>query len=53
MDLVTIDVTDRPDLQEGDWVDIDYDLSYTSLVSGLSEYELLTRFGHRFDRYWV
>ena len=53
MDLVTIDVMNCPDLREGDWVDIDYDLAYTSLVSGLSEYELLTRLGHRFDRDWV
>lgn len=53
MDLVTIDVMERPDLNEGDWVDIDYDLSYTSLLSGLSQYELLTRLGERFDRYWV
>ena len=53
MDLVTIDVTEAPDLKEGDWVDIDYDLSFTSLVSGLSQYELLTGLGARFDRYWV
>jgi alanine racemase len=36
MDLVTIDVNECPSLQEGDWVDIDYDLGYTALVSGLS-----------------
>ncbi len=53
MDLVTIDVNECPQLQEGDWVDIDYDLGYTALVSGLSQYELLTRLGHRFERYWV
>ena len=53
MDLVTIDVMNCPDLKEGDWVDLDYDLGYTSLVSGLSQYELLTRLGHRFERYWV
>tara|TARA_R110000782_G_scaffold78276_8_gene155459 strand:- start:114505 stop:115578 length:1074 start_codon:yes stop_codon:yes gene_type:complete len=53
MDLVTIDVMNCPELKEGDWVDIDYDLSYTALVSGLSEYELLTRLGPRFERYWV
>jgi len=53
MDLVTIDVSDAPDLKEGDWVDIDYDLSYMSLLSGLSQYELLTGLGARFDRYWV
>jgi len=53
MDLVTIDVTERPDLREGDWVDIEYDLPFTSLLSGLSQYELLTGLGRRFDRCWA
>lgn len=52
MDLVVIDVTHRPDLAEGDWVDIDYDLSFTSIITGLSQYELLTNLGSRFDRIW-
>jgi len=53
MDLVTIDVTSRPDLREGDWVDMEYDLGYLSLVSGLSQYELLTGLGSRMERYWI
>lgn len=53
MDLVTIDVTEAPSLREGDWVDIDYDLSYAAMLSGLSEYELLTVLGRRFDRHWA
>lgn len=53
MDLVTLDVTDCPELQEGDWVDIDYELPMTAMLSGLSQYELLTQLGRRFDRYWA
>lgn len=53
MDLLIIDVTDRPDLAEGDWVDMEYDLATTALLADLSQYELLARLGQRFDRYWV
>lgn len=53
MDLVTIDVTEAPSLREGDWVDMDYDLAYAAMLSGLSEYELLTVLGRRFDRHWT
>lgn len=53
MDLVTIDVTNLSGLGEGDWVDMDYDLGYMALVSGLSQYELLTGLGNRFERYWA
>ncbi|MPT48214.1 MAG: alanine racemase [Sphingobium sp.] len=53
MDLLSIDVMDKPELREGDWVDIDYDLSMTSLLAGISQYELLAGLGQRFDRYWV
>ena len=53
MDLVTIDVTASPGLAEGDWVDVDYDLGYMALISGLSQYELLTGLGNRLERYWA
>jgi len=49
MDLIAIDVTGG-DVGEGDWVDIDYDLPGASAISGLSQYELLTGLGTRFDR---
>jgi alanine racemase len=53
MDLIAIDVTVRGDgLKEGDWVGIDYDLPTASIASGLSQYELLTGLGQRFDRLW-
>jgi len=42
-----------PGLKEGDWVEIDYDLPSASKQSGLSQYELLTTLGSRFERRWV
>lgn len=52
MDLTAIDVSAAPDLAEGDWVSLDYDLPATAALSGLSQYELLTGLGARFDRIW-
>lgn len=53
MDLVALDVTREPSVGEGDWIAIDYDLPAASAQSGLSQYELLTLLGRRFDRIWV
>jgi alanine racemase len=52
MDLTAIDVTAQPDIAEGDWVQIDFDLPAASAQSGLSQYELLTLLGQRFERIW-
>ncbi|HZV56186.1 MAG TPA: alanine racemase [Sphingobium sp.] len=52
MDLVTIDVDGAPELREGDWVDMDFDLPMNAAFSGMSQYELLTGLGRRFDRIW-
>lgn len=52
MDLTAIDLTAAPALHEGDWVRIDYALPEASALSGLSQYELLTGLGGRFDRVW-
>jgi len=52
MDLVTADISAVPDLIEGDWVSIDYDLAAASELTGLSQYELLTNLGQRFQRIW-
>ncbi|MBN8815500.1 MAG: alanine racemase [Sphingomonas sp.] len=49
MDLTAIDVTGRA-IAEGDWLDIDYDLPRAAAASGMSQYELLTGLGGRFDR---
>jgi alanine racemase len=53
MDLTAIDVSALPALGEGDWVTIDYALRETATRSGLSQYELLTGLGPRYDRFWV
>ncbi|HWV13691.1 MAG TPA: alanine racemase [Sphingobium sp.] len=52
MDLIAVDVSAMPSVKEGDWLDIDYGLPATSTLSGLSQYELLTGLGPRFDRVW-
>jgi len=53
MDLVAIDCDAAPDLKEGDWVEMDYDLPSAAKQSGLSQYELLTTLGSRFERLWI
>ena len=50
MDMTVVDVTDAPDLREGDWLDAAYHLPDAALASGLSQYELLTLLGARFSR---
>ena len=52
MDLTAIDCDAAPDLKAGDWVELDYDLPTASAQSGLSQYELLTTLGDRFERRW-
>ena len=53
MDLIAVGVNAAPQLREGDWVEIDYDLPSASKQSGLSQYELLTTLGSRFERRWI
>jgi alanine racemase len=53
MDLIAVGVNAQPGLKEGDWVEIDYDLPSASNQSGLSQYELLTTLGSRFERRWI
>lgn len=52
MDLTAIQVDAMPGLGEGDWVSLDYALPETAALSGLSQYELITGLGPRFDRVW-
>lgn len=52
MDLTAISVDCAPDLREGDWVELDFDLPSASGQSGLSQYELLTSLGSRYRRTW-
>ncbi len=51
MDLLVFDAADA-DVGEGDWVEIDYDLPEAAMLSGMSQYELLTGLGSRFERVW-
>jgi alanine racemase len=53
MDLTAIRVDAAPDLAEGDWVAIDYALPEASALPGMSQYELLTGLGRRYDRVWT
>jgi alanine racemase len=52
MDLTAVAVDAAPGLTEGDWLTLDYALPETAALTGLSQYELLTGLGERFDRMW-
>jgi alanine racemase len=52
MDLIAIGCDAAPELREGDWVELDYHLPDAAAQSGLSQYELLTSLGDRFERVW-
>jgi len=52
MDLIAVSVDAAPGLKEGAWVELDYDLPSASRQSGLTQYELLTTLGSRFERVW-
>ena len=53
MDLLAVGCDAAPDLKEGDWVELDYRLPDAAAASGLSQYELLTTLGARFERRWM
>jgi alanine racemase len=53
MDLIAVGVNAAPQLKEGEWIELDYDLPSASKQSGLSQYELLTTLGSRFERRWI
>lgn len=52
MDLVILDISGASDLSEGDWVQLPLDLPTLSRQSGLSQYEILTGLGQRYQRNW-
>jgi alanine racemase len=52
MDLTAICVNAAPELGEGDWIELDYHLPSAAAQSGLSQYELLTVIGSRYQRIW-
>ena len=53
MDLTCIDITEAPELGEGDWLAADFSLPAAEAATGISQYEWLTQIGNRFDRLWV
>lgn len=53
MDLIAFDASDAGAITEGDWLALAYDLPAAAAASGLSQYELLTGLGVRFERRWV
>ena len=52
MDLIALDCTGTG-VKEGDWIAIDFALEEASQLSGMSQYELLTGLGSRFERRWI
>lgn len=52
MDLTAIDVSAAPEVAEGDRVRFADDLPAAARASGMSQYELLTGLGARFERVW-
>jgi alanine racemase len=53
MDMITLDISTAPQLEPGDWVELigpQMSLIQASAKSGLSEYELLTSLGARYQR---
>ncbi len=52
MDLLAVDVSALPDVAEGDWLPIDFALPEAARRSGVSQYELLTGLGARYERWW-
>ena len=50
MDMVVVDGSAAPGLREGDWLDVPYHLPQAAERCGLSQYELLTTLGRRFQR---
>ena len=51
MDLVAVDIS-GVEAGEGDWLEVDYVLETASRDTGLSQYELLTGLGSRYQRRW-
>jgi alanine racemase len=52
MDLLTVDVTGAG-VGEGDWLHLDFDLPVVAARAGVSQYELLTGLGARYQRNWT
>ncbi len=56
MDLTTIDVTDAPGVKPGDYAEMlgpNVPMAAAAAASGLSQYELLTSLGDRYERHYT
>ncbi|QMW22332.1 alanine racemase [Sandaracinobacteroides saxicola] len=52
MDMTAVDVTGAG-VAEGDWLTADFDLATLAADGPVSQYELLTGLGHRYERRWT
>ena len=52
MDLMAVDVS-AVSVGEGDWMQLENDLPVMASRAGVSQYELLTGLGHRYQRLWT
>ena len=50
MDMTVIDLSDAPGCREGDWIAVEYDPVFAAVATGLSQYEIFTLLGKRFER---
>ncbi len=50
MDMIVADLSQAPELAEGDWLSLPYMLQAAAQQSSVSQYELLTMLGQRFGR---
>ena len=48
MDMIVLDLSEAPELTEGDWVELPYHLPDAAQQTAVSQYELLTLLGNRF-----
>ncbi len=50
MDMIVVDLSTSPELAEGDWLELPYHLPDAARQTSVSQYELLTVLGNRFQR---
>ncbi len=53
MDLIILDVSNVPNMSEKNWLTVDFNLPLASKISNISQYELLTGLGKRYQRLYV
>jgi alanine racemase len=53
MDLLALDVTKSPQIGPGDWIELPFSVEQLAADTGMSQYELLTGLGRRWQRQWT